>query len=235
MVYPITLMVMMVGILAIMMIFVVPTFRESLSQLDVEMPAITMTIFNISDFVVENWKLIFLAVVFVIFVIKLYSKTKSGRLVLDTIFMKIPLFKRYQVAKVTSKFSRGFGLLIASGMNIIDSMEVIERVLGNKFVEKRFRDAIEKVRKGVSLTDALSQMNVFPTMLIQMIAVGEKTASMSEVLLRSCDYFDNELEVSLNSITSLIQPALMLVMGVLIGVIFIAVYSPMIAVMEGIV
>lgn len=235
MVYPITLMVMMVGILAIMMIFVVPTFKASLSELEIDMPLITMAIFNASDYVVENWKMIFLILIGVIVLFKLWAKSKSGRKVVDAVKMQLPLLRRYEVAKVTAKFSRGFGLLIASGMTIVDSMEVIERVLDNKFVQKKFRQAIEDVRKGESLKDALGAMKVFPIMLIQMISVGERTASMSEVLLRSCDYFDEEVQNALNGMMAMVQPILMLVMGVLIGIIFIGVYSPMISIMENIV
>lgn len=232
MVYPITLMVMMVGILAIMLVFVVPTFRNSLSQLDIEMPALTLAIFNASDFFLENWKTIFLALIGVWLAIKLFKRTKSGRYFFDTLKIKMPFIKKYQIASVTSKFSRGFSLLLASGMNMVDCMEVIKKVLGNKFVEKKFEKAIEDVKKGVKLTKALETMEIFPVMLIQMVSVGEKTASLEDVLLRSCDYFDEQLQIALNSLTSLLQPALMLFMGVLIGVIFIAVYSPLISIME---
>jgi len=232
MVYPITLMVMMVGILAIMLVFVVPTFRSSLSQLDIEMPALTQAIFVASDFFTTNWKTIFLALVGLWLIFKIFKKTPRGRFLIDTIKIKMPLFKKYQIASVTSKFSRGFGLLLASGMNMVECMEVIKKVLGNRYVEKKFEKATEDVKKGVKLTTALEQMEIFPVMLIQMVSIGEKTASLEDVLNRSCDYFDEQLQITLNSLTSLMQPALMLIMGVLIGIIFIAVYSPLISIME---
>ncbi|MDD4815694.1 MAG: type II secretion system F family protein [Clostridia bacterium] len=232
MVYPITLMIMMVGILAIMLVFVVPTFRNSLSQLNIEMPPLTQAIFVASDFFIENWKMIFLIMVGIWLVFKMYKKTKRGRYFTDMLKIKMPLFKKYQIASVTSKFSRGFGLLLASGMNMVECMEVIKKVLGNKFVEKKFEKAIEDVKKGVKLTTALEKMEIFPVMLIQMVSIGEKTASLEDVLIRSCDYFDEQLQITLNSLTSLLQPALMLVMGVLIGIIFVAVYSPLISIME---
>ena len=234
MVYPIMLLVMTVGILVLMMLMVVPTFKTSLGDMDIEMPGITMAIFNLSDFIMQNWMMIFLIAFGAIALIILFSRTKSGRYFFDMLGMKIAVIKRYKTAKVTSIFSRAFGMLLSSGMHIVEAMEVVQKILGNKYVEKKFAVATEEVRKGVALTKALEDMNVFPPMLIQMVAVGEKTASLDETLLRTCTYFDEELQNSLNAVTSMIQPVLMLFMGLSIGIIFIAVYSPMLSIMQGI-
>ena len=234
MVYPIMLLVMTIGILALMMLMVVPTFKTSLGDMDIAMPAITMAIFNLSDFIMQNWMMIFLITFGIIALTILFAKTKNGRYFFDMLGMKIGFIKRYKTAKVTSIFSRAFGMLLASGMHIVEAMEVVQKILGNKYVEKKFAAATEEVRKGVGLTKALEDMNIFPPMLIQMVAVGEKTASLDETLLRTCAYFDEELQNSLNAVTSLLQPILMLFMGVSIGIIFIAVYSPMLSIMQGI-
>lgn len=232
MIYPIILLCLTIGIIALMMLLVVPTFRDSLAVLEVEMPPLTLAIFNISDFVIQNWMYIVLGIVAVILFIKLIKKTNGGKYFFDTLAMKIGFIRKYQVAKVTSDFSRAFGLLLASGMNMVESMEVVEKIISNKYVAKKFRLAIEDVRKGVSLTRALEKMNVFPTMLLQMVLVGEKTASLDDVLLRSCSYFDEQLQNAINGLTALIQPVLMVIMGLSIGIMFIAVYSPMLSIME---
>ncbi|MBR4407320.1 MAG: type II secretion system F family protein [Clostridia bacterium] len=231
-IYPITLLVMMVGIVAIMMVFVIPTFRQSLAEMEVEMPGLTLAIFNLSDWFISNWQMVFLGIVAVWLVLKLIKKTKGGRYFFDLLKIKCPIIKKYQISAVTSKFARGFGLLLASGMKMVEAMEVLNRVLGNKYVEKKFEVAIEEVRKGVPLTKALENMKIFPVMLIQMVGIGEKTASVDDVLMRSCGYFDQQLEASLSSVTSMIQPVLMLILGVVIGVMFIAVYSPLISIMN---
>ena len=234
MVYPIMLLVMTLGILVLMMLVVVPTFKTSLGEMEIEMPGITMAIFNLSDFIMQNWMMIFLVLAGVVLLFILLGKTNNGRFFFDMLGMKIGVIKRYKTAKVTAIFSRAFGMLLSSGMHIVDAMEVVQKILGNKYVEKKFVVATEEVRKGVSLTNALENMNIFPPMLIQMIAVGERTASLDETLLRTCGYFDDELQNSLNALTSMIQPILMLFMGVSIGIIFIAVYSPMLSIMQGI-
>ena len=233
-VYPITLAVLTVAILALMMILVVPTFRNSLGSMEIDMPALTMAIFNISDFVTQNFLTLFGGIVGFIVLLKLLGKTNTGRLFFDTLAMKISFTKRYQVAKTTSIFARSFGLLLASGMHIVDAMEVVQKILGNKYIEKKFEQATEAVRGGVSLTKAIEDMQVFPPMLLQMVSVGEKTASLDDSLLRTSGYFDEELSHALSSMMSLIQPLLMAVMGISIGVIFLAVYSPMLSIMGNI-
>ena len=233
-VYPITLAILTVAILALMMILVVPTFRNSLGSMEIEMPALTMAIFNISDFVTQNFLTLFGGIIGFILLMKLFGKTNSGRLFFDTLSMKISFTKRYQVAKTTSIFARSFGLLLASGMHIVDAMEVVQKILGNKYIEKKFAQATEAVRGGISLTKAIEDMQVFPPMLLQMVSVGEKTASLDESLLRTSGYFDEELSHALSSMMSLIQPLLMAVMGISIGVIFLAVYSPMLSIMGNI-
>lgn len=233
-VYPMVLLVMTIGILVLMMVFVIPTFRESFSELDMEMPPITMAIFNLSDFVIANWTTILLVAVAVILGFKFISKTPSGRMFFDTLYMQIGFLKRYQVAKVTSIFARSFGLLLASGMHIVEAMEVVQRILGNKYIEKKFVKATDQVRDGESLTVALEKMNIFPPMLIQMVSVGEQTASLDESLLHTCAHFDEQRANALNAIMSTIQPILMAFMGVSIGIIFIAVYSPMLSIMQNV-
>lgn len=234
MVYPIVLLVLMVGILALMMFLVVPTFRESLSNMEIQMPALTQAIFDASDFVVQNWAYILLGLVVVVLLFKLFKRTKSGKMFFDTLAMKISLTRRYAVAKATAIFSRSFGLLLASGMHVVDAMEVVHKVLNNAYVAKKFEAATEDVRRGVSLTRALEGMKVFPPMLLRMVAVGEKTAGLDESLLRTCNFFDEQRNASLNAIMSLIQPTLMTIMGISIGVIFIAIYSPMLSIMQNV-
>lgn len=232
MMYPIVLGCLLVGIVALLVAVVVPTFKESFAQINVEMPALTMAIFDISEFFIANWHYVLGGIFALIVIIKIIGKTKRGRYFYDKFYVKFKLTRGYQVAKVTSKFSRSFGILIQSGMNLVDSLEAITRIINNKYIQRKFKTAVEDVKKGVSLTVALEKMKTFPNMLIQMIGIGEKTAKLDEVMLLSCDYFDEQLASAIKSLTSVIQPVLMLFMGVIVGVIFIAVYSPMLSVMN---
>jgi len=233
MVYPIMLLVMLVAVVMLMMIFVIPTFRDSLAALDVEMPALTMTIFNFSEYLIANWMKIFLYVFAILFMISMFGKTKKGRYVYDTIKLKIPIINNIQVNKASSKFARAFGLLIGSGMDIVEAMSIVSIVLGNKNIEKRFKVSAEAVTQGKTLTSALNEEKIFPDMLIQMISIGEKTDSIDEVLLKSCAFFDDLVERSLSRLTTILQPLMLLIMGLSVGVIFYAIYSPMLSIMTG--
>ena len=146
--------------------------------------------------------------------------------------VRIPFMKKIQVATVTSRFARGFGLLIESGMDIVDALDVMANLMGNKNIERRFRMAIEDVKQGVPLALALDRYKIFPQLLIQMVAVGENTGAMDEVLLKSCDHFDSEVQNALNAATAMIQPVILIVMGGAIGLVFISIYAPILSIMQ---
>ena len=126
-----------------------------------------------------------------------------------------------------------FSLLLESGMDLAGALEAVSVILGNTYAKERFLEAVEDTMQGVSLTASLQKLDIFPQMLIQMLAVGEQTASLEEVLGRSCAFFDDQVESSLTSIASKIQPIMLIVMGIVIATLFVAVYSPMLSIMGG--
>lgn len=231
--YPSMLALMTVAIVVLMLAFVVPTFKETLSALDVQPEGITLAVYNISDFILNWWHLIVLFVILIGGGAFLFSRTKTGKRVFDIIKIKTPFIGRVQINIITARFARAFGLLLESGMDLATALDTISIILGNTYVEERFNEASEDVRHGVSLTNAFQKQNLFPQMLLQMISVGEKTASLEDVLGRSCVFFDEQVESSLTSLTSKIQPAMLIVMGAVVGTLFVAVYSPMLSIMNG--
>ena len=232
MIYPLMLLTLTIGIVILMMVFVIPTFKDALSELEIEMPKLTLIIYDASDYLIVNWKNLLIRISIVIGVVVLFSMTKIGKYFWDTMKIKLPLVKTVQMAKLSSRFARGFGLLLSSGLDVVEAMEVITIVLGNSNVEKRFRLATEDIRHGMSLSMAFENYKLFPSMLIQMISIGEKTNSVDEVLLRSSKFFDEQAQRSLNALTQTLQPVLLLIMGAVVGVLFIAIYSPMLSIME---
>ena len=231
MAYPLMLLAMTVAITILMMLFVVPTFKETLAEMDVEMPGLTKAISDLSDYTLANWKKMLIIIVSALVVFKIVGMTKKGKYFYDTLALKIPLFKNINISRITARFARGFGLLLSSGMDIIEAMEEISIILGNKNIEARFKQATEDVRQGMSLTMAFESYKLFPEILIQMISVGERTASLEEVLERSCGFFDEQAESALKAFTSAIQPVMLLIMGGVVGTLFIAIYSPMLSIM----
>lgn len=231
MAYPLMLLLMTIAITILMMLFVVPTFKETLAEMDVEMPGLTKAISDLSDYMLANWKKMLIIIVSALVVFKIIGMTKKGKYFYDTLALKIPLFKNINISRITARFARGFGLLLSSGMDIIEAMEEISIILGNKNIEARFKQATEDVRQGMSLTMAFESYKLFPEILIQMISVGERTASLEEVLERSCGFFDEQAESALKAFTSAIQPVMLLIMGGVVGTLFIAIYSPMLSIM----
>lgn len=233
MAYPSMLAMMTFGIVILMLAFVVPTFKETLSKLDIEPEGITLVVYNISDFVLEWWQIIVALVIILGGALFLFFRTKKGKRIIDVFLIKCPFIGRVQINMITARFARAFSLLLESGMDLASALDTISIILGNSYVEERFNEASEDVRQGISLTTAFEKQNLFPKMLIQMISVGEKTASLEEVLSRSCMYFDEQVETSLSSLTAKIQPIMLVIMGAVVGTLFIAVYSPMLSIMNG--
>lgn len=231
-VYPAVLMVLMVGVIALMMLFVIPTFQKSLAELEVQMPALTQFVFNLSNAVVDNILTIVIVIVSVILVFFIFGKTKPGRYVYDMLKYNLPIIKKVQRNLVTSRFARAFGLLLSGGTDMLESLNMISRVIGNKYVEKKFKLAVKDIERGVNITLALDTYKIFQQMLIQMISVGERSGELDTVLLNSCKFFDQEVEDSLKAMTSAIQPVLLIIMGGVIGVMFLAVYSPILSIMQ---
>lgn len=230
--YPMMLAGLTMGIIVIMLAFVVPTFRSSLSSLEVEITGLTKAVYDISDFILQYWRIIVLILIAVGGGLYIFARTEKGKRAFDVFKIKAPLIGRVQVNLITARFARAFSILLSSGMDLSAALDATSIILGNTYIEDRFNAAASDVRMGLTLTTAFQKQNIFPQMMIQMLSVGEKTASLEEVLVRSCNFFDEQVETSLNSMTAKIQPTMLLIMGVVVGTLFFAVYSPMLAIMS---
>lgn len=231
--YPLVLLFMLVAVVAVMTLFVIPTFRESMSSLEVELPALTLAIYGFSDFLLANGLYLLLGLLAVVLFVLGFGRTEKGRLVFDRLKLKFPLIRNVQLNLLTSRFANGFSLLVGSGLDTVDALEVICNVLGNRYMQKRFRLAIEDIRQGMSMTMAFEAYKLFPVILNQMIAIGEKSNTIAEVLGRSCSYFDEQVSAAVSSLTGVLQPIMLILMGGTIAVMFVAIYSPMLGIMNG--
>ena len=233
--YPLMLAGMTVAITVLMLAFVVPTFKDVLADLEVKPEGFTAVIYGISDFLTEYWRIIVLAVFAFAGLLFAFLKTAVGKRAYDIFKIKCPFIGRITVELITARFARAFSILLSSGMDLASALDSTALILGNSYVEKRFRAASEDVRHGITITDAFRKYNIFPEMMTQMLSVAERTNSLDEVLGRSCRFFDEQVEASLNSVTSKIQPIMLLIMGTVIGSLFLAVYAPMLSIMNGLI
>ena len=233
--YPIMLGVMTVAIVVLMIIFIVPTFKDTLSGLNVTPEGFTKVVYDFSDFMVANWLYVLAAIVVIALVIFLVAHTKKGSYFFSKLAMTLPVIKKVNIAMMTSRFARAFSLLLSSGMDMSEALEAVSIVITNQYALSKFNLAKEEVKHGVPLAAAFEKYKLFPPLMIQMISVGEKTASLEEILSKSCEFFDEQTETTLTSATSKIQPIMLVIMGGIVGVMFIAVYSPIISIMQNVV
>lgn len=229
--YPMMLLAMTVGVVILMMLVVVPTFREAMAQMDVEITGITKIVYDLSDFMLSYWLIMLAGVVTAGLIIFLISRTESGAFFFDKMITYVPFVKIVQRNLFTARFARAFGLLLSSGMDLNSALDSVEVIISNRYLKKKFHEAAESVRQGMSITVAFETYKLFPRMMLQMVTIGERSGTLDEVLMRSCLFFDNQVETSLNSVTSKIQPVMLLIMGGIIGTLFIAVYSPILSIM----
>lgn len=224
--YPIVLVALMIGVLVIMLGFVIPTFIDTFSELEVEMPFITMALFNMSNYLTAHWKDIALTVIIVVLLLYLFPKTKIGRYTYDMLKVKLPVFKQVTMATFTSTFTQSFGLLLNSGLNMVTALDACSKIINNKYLEKQFLVMKRDVERGLPLSQSLELNMKLSQVLIQMILVGEKTGNLDKILLQTYDYFDQQIDNALNLITTTIQPIILVFLGVSIATIFMAIYMP---------
>ncbi len=232
MAYPLMLSVMTVGVLVLMLAFVVPAFRSAMEDMNVVPTGLTRVVYDLSDLIASYWHLMIVAAVTVVILGYLISKSKKGRYFADLLKFKLPIIRNVQTNMMTARFAKAFGLLLSSGMDLDSALDAVEVVFNNVYIKKKFHSAAQSVRRGISLADAFEMHGLFPKTFVQMITVGERSASLDEVLMRSCSFFESGVENSLNKLTSKIQPLMLIVLGVIIGALFIAVYSPMLSIMN---
>lgn len=231
--YPLMLLGMTVAITVLMLAFVVPTFKEVLADLEVTPTGFTAIIYGISDFLIANWQWMLIEIIAIIVALVIFLNTAVGKKVFDVFKIKCPIVGKVMIELITARFSRAFSILLSSGMDLASALDSTTMILGNSYIENKFSCAAEEVRHGITITNAFRKYELFPDMMLQMLSVAEKTNSLDEVLGRSCKFFDEQVEATLSSITSKIQPIMLLIMGAVIGSLFLAVYAPMLSIMNG--
>lgn len=226
-VYPVILIIVSVAVVVFLLVNVMPTFIGMFESSGVALPGPTRVLLNMSDRL-ENYWYIDISIIFLIVIgIKFYSHTNSGRLLFDTIKLKFPGIKRTNIKIITSRFTRTLSTLLSSGIPLIQALEVVSRVVGNVVVVNGLEEAIKDIRKGVPLSSTIRDIDVFPPMVYSMIKVGEESGSLDEILQKTADFYDDEVEVSLQKMTTALEPILIVIMALIIGFIVIAMAMPM--------
>jgi type IV pilus assembly protein PilC len=227
MTYPVVAFSMIVLIAAGLIYWVVPQFAEIFASFGRELPAPTRILIGLSEGM-RSWKsLIFVAAAIgLVIAVKVYAKTQSGRYNLDVFKLRIPVFGSLIRRVSISRFTRTLSTLTRSGVAILQALEIVERTAGNEVFARAVRMAGDSVRSGETLAEPLARSEQFPAMVTRMIAVGEKTGALEQMLAKISDFYDSEVKATVDSLTSLIEPILILMMGLVVGSIVVALFMP---------
>ncbi len=226
MVYPVIILIAIVVISAIMMVFVVPKLTAMYKDFGAQLPAPTRILMGISDFVVNYWIIVLVALGIGYVFISNWAKTEVGSLIVEQLTFRIPIWGKLRKDLIMTEFARTVSVLLAAGIPILDTLQIVSETLGSKIYGAEVRQAATMVEKGVSLAEAMQQLEVFPPILGQMIAVGEETGKLDEVLSKLAAFYEGESEVKVKALTTAIEPLIMVIMGIGVGFLVIAVIMP---------
>ena len=232
MVYPAVLAVVTVAVVIFMLVFIMPTFVGMFEGSGTELPGLTQMLINMSNSLKTYWYIYTAVIIAIVFGISMYKKTKEGTRFFDSMKLRLPIVKGTSTMLATSRFTRTLSTLMSSGIPLIQAMEVVSRVVNNSIIEERLISGIENIRKGVSLSRTVKDVGIFPPMVDSMIRIGEESGSLDNMLYKTADFYDEEVETSMQKLTSMIEPLMIVVMGLLIGFIVIAMYLPMFDMMK---
>lgn len=226
MMYPVLVLIFSQVMLFVLFSFVLPKFKDIFSGMDVELPPVTAALFAMGDFMSKFWWLILLAMFGAYMAAKAYAKTPRGGYVMDTMKLKFPIVGELALKMSIARFSRTFGTLINSGVPMMRSLEIVGETLGNRVLAQAVEDTRTGIREGNKLSAPLEESKLFPSMVVCMIDIGEESGRLSEMLVKVGDFYDTEVEATVKGLTSMIEPMLIIFLGVVVGFIAISIMTP---------
>ena len=225
--YPAGIMFVAAGVIAVMLLKVIPTFEKMFRDMgNAKLPQATLVVVGISHGFINNWYLILAIIAGVVIGINLARRTAQGRELFDRMLLNIPIVGPTLRKIIVARFTRTLGTLLASGVPILDALEICGKTAGNKVVQQAIMRAREKISEGHDMATPLAESKVFPTMVVQMIGVGEQTGAMDAMLQKIADFYEEEVDAAVTGLTSLIEPVMMAFLGVVVGGLIIAMYLP---------
>ena len=230
--YPVAVGIFAVAIFIGMTVFLIPIFADIFKQLNVELPALTQFMLDLSAFIRGFWWSIPIVSFGAGFAFRNYYKTRMGRETIDRISLKVPLFGDLIQKSAVARFSRTFGALTRSGVPILTALEIVRDTAGNQVIANAVDESRKEIQQGGMISLALQKEQVFPIMAIQMISIGEETGELDQMLAKVADFYEDEVEQSVKALTSIIEPIMIVVLGGMVGVILLSMYLPMFKIFE---
>lgn len=234
MTYPAIILFVAIGVVIFLVTFVLPTFIQMFEGMDLELPLMTKALLAVSEGLRTYWYIFLLGLSFGLVGLGRYIATPAGKRQFDQLVLKVPVFGPLNQKVAISRFARTLSTLLASGVPVLQAMEVVAEAAGNVVVTKAVMTARTSIKEGESIAGPLAESGIFPPMVTQMIAVGEETGNLETMLTKVSDFYDLEVDATVSALTSLLEPLLMVGMGVIVGFIVIAMFLPMFQLIQGI-
>ena len=231
-VYPIAVLSVAGLILAAILLWVVPRFKKIFGDLGIDLPALTQLLISMSNIIVNWWFLIPLIPASLYVAYKVFTSSKSGRYITDKIVLSMPVFGQIIRKSSISRFTRTLGTLISSGVPILEALAIVKNAIGNQVIARTVSAVHERIRGGESIAEPLAQSGEFDDIVVNMIDVGEETGELDKMLIKIADNYDEEVDVLVGSMVSLLEPLLIISMGLVIGFIVVALFLPLIQLIE---
>ena len=226
MIYPATIVTVATGVTAVLLVWVIPVFAELFSSFGQELPAPTQFVINLSNFTIAYFHFITVLVVAIGFALRHAYKTENGRLTIDRAILQMPVFGELIRKSAIARFTRTLGTLVSSGVPILDALLITAKTSGNKVVERAVLSTRVSISEGNSISAPLTQSKVFPPMVCQMIAVGESTGALDTMLQKIAEFYEDEVDNMVANLTALMEPMVILFLGIIIGGLVISMYLP---------
>ncbi len=234
MIYPVVIFSVAGIAIVILLIFVIPTFEVMFASVDMELPLPTKIVIWLSDTLVGYWWAIGGAAIGAFYAITNWYKTSTGQLVLDSLMLKIPVLGDMLLKSAVSRFSRTLGTLLSSGVSILEGLEITARTSGNRVIHDAIMESRSSIAGGETIATPLTESGVFPPMVTSMIAVGEATGGLDAMLTKIADFYDDEVDTAVGSLLALLEPVMIVVLGVVVGGMIVAMYLPIFNMIESV-
>lgn len=226
MIYPVAIIVVALVVVIVLLLFVIPVFEKMFKEMGAELPTPTVVVIRMSQFMQTYWYIIIGAIVGLVVAFKYYYKTENGHRSMDRLMLKLPLFGVLTIKASVARVTRTLATLLMSGVAILESMLIVAKVAGNKIVEEALMVARARISEGRTMAEPLEQAGIFPPMVVQMVQVGESTGALDSMLNKIADFYEEDVDNLVTNLTAMMEPMIMVFLGVVLGGLIIAMYLP---------
>ncbi len=228
-IYPIAVGVVALAVVILMLVVVIPSFMKMFEDMNMKMPAITMAAKSMSDFMVQRWYIVLGVIALLGILFTTFKNSAKGKELIAKVSLKLPLFGKFIVKGACARFARTLSTLLAAGIPLMDAIEITARTMDNLMIKKILLNAKEEVARGVPLSVPLTASGIFPPLVCHMTKIGEETGNIEQMLVKIADYYDEEVEISSQSLTAAMEPMIIVVLALIVGLLIAAIMQPMFA------